>query len=279
MPKKEKKLKPIKAESYDENEDLEIEEEFEEEKDVEVEIEDDYYEDDTTLGKDDNVEIKEVYEDEDLEDYEEAKDTFRRVNTDKLMKIFNILFIAAMIIMIIISIDIICVARYNVGPFFAIKTNTYKDGGTKVYYGIGYKVIKYNVSEGRKDTQIGFWNMPYSITPTPIEDIDLAIEFQNNPEKTVNKYYKQFLQIESTIKKINTKSNKLTLEYTDPDGKYTLEIDCSMASKKDDLTNYTEQQKISVRGTVYNFRLKDDNRVNTVYLSDCFANEIEKTAE
>ena len=40
-----------------------------------------------------------------------------------------------------------------------IRTSIYKDGGTKEYYGLGYKVIKYNQIEGRRDTQIGLWNL------------------------------------------------------------------------------------------------------------------------
>lgn len=36
-------------------------------------------------------------------------------------------------------------------PKFAIRINLYKDGGTSVYYGFGYKVIDYNQLGGRKD--------------------------------------------------------------------------------------------------------------------------------
>ena len=36
------------------------------------------------------------------------------------------------------------------------------------------------------------------------------------------------------------KNNKIILEYTDPDGKYTLQIDCKMATDKKELTNYLE---------------------------------------
>ena len=36
-------------------------------------------------------------------------------------------------------------------PLFAIETNRYKDGGTTVYTGLGYKVIDYNQIDGRKD--------------------------------------------------------------------------------------------------------------------------------
>ena len=280
---KNKKAKVIKADEYDENAEI----------DTIIDIEDDSYEDDydeeilddeedeeeqikLKLDEEDEKEeipseiIEEEQEDEE-DDYEDAKKTFNRAKTDKFMKFFNIFFVIAMIAMIFIAVDVICVARYNVGPFFAINTNTYDDGGTKVYYGIGYKVIKYNQLNGRRDTQIGFWNMPYSTTPTEIEDIDLAIEFQNSPEKTSEKYYKQYIAITSKIKTIDQEENKLILEYTDPDGKYTLQIECPMASAKETLIDYTEQQEITVKGTVYKFTLKDEEQANTVYLSDCFA--------
>ena len=56
--------------------------------------------------------------------------------------------------------------QYNKGPFFCIPIITHKDGGTVEYYGIGYKIIKYNVmntesKKGRKDMVIGLWNLKY----------------------------------------------------------------------------------------------------------------------
>lgn len=277
---KEKKAKEIKAEMYDENAEIdteinieddtyeeEFEDEFEDEEIEETKIK--YVDPDTS--EETEEESEEDISEAEQEEYEDAKKTFNRAKADKIMKVYNVIFVIAMIAMLLIGIDVICVARYNVGPFFAIKTNTYKDGGTKEYYGLGYKVIKYNVIEGRKDTQIGFWNMPYSTAATEIQDIDLAIEFQNNPEKTSNKYYKQYLAISSKIKSIDQTENKLVLEYTDPDGKYTLQIDCQMASDKDKLIDFTEQQEVTVKGTVYKFALKDEKQSNTVYVSDCFA--------
>lgn len=248
-----RKINQLKAENYDENnvEDIYV-------------SEDDVYEEETYIvnDNDDNIEIKEEYEDSEVK--------YSKSNDNLFMKIFNIFFVIAIISMIIITIDVICVARYNNGPYFAIKTNTYKDGGTKVYYGIGYKVIKYNQLEGRRDMQIGFWNMPYSTIATKVEDIDLAIEFQNDPIKTSEKYYKQYIQISSTVKQVDKELNRITLEYTDPDGKYTLQIECPMASEKEKLTNINEQQKISLKGTVYQFALKSKTKPNTISLADCF---------
>jgi hypothetical protein len=252
--------KKIKAEEYNDE--------------FDVEVEDDYYEDENETEKEIIEEspnnFKAVEEESEEEYYEEAKKTFRRVKTSKFMSIFNILFILIMIIMLIISVDVICITRYNIGPFFAINTKTYKDGGTKEYYGLGYKVIKYNEVAGRRDTEIGFWNMKYSTEPLMIDDIDLAIDFQNNPETTANKYYKKYLIINSKIKNIDNNKNEIILEYTDPDGKYTLEINCKMASRKDSLVNYKINDKVSIKGTVSSFSIKEATKTNKVILENCF---------
>ena len=156
-----KKIKPIKAEKFDDTQEFEFEEEIIEQEDEEVE--DDYYEDETeneeVVEEESPNTFKAIEEKEDEEYYEDAKKTFRRANSENFMKIFNVLFIVAMIVMLIISVDVICVTKYKVGPIFAIKTKEYNDGGTKEYYGLGYKVIKYKEIEGRQDTQLGFWSM------------------------------------------------------------------------------------------------------------------------
>lgn len=255
-----KKIKPIKAEEYEDND--------------EIEFKDDYYEDENEseeeVVEDSPNSFEAVEEPEEEEEYEEANKTFRRVNSTKFMKVFNVFFIIIMVIMLIIAVDVICVTKYNIGPFFAIKTKTYKDGGTKEYYGLGYKVIKYSEEVGRRDTQIGFWNMIYDVEPLVIEDVDLAIEFQNTPEQTANKYYKEYVMISSTITEIDFEDNEITFEYTDPDGKYTLEIECDMASRKDSLPNYNVNDKVSVKGTIYKFSVREEDDSNSVSLSNCF---------
>lgn len=253
---REKKSKPIKAELYEENNNS----------DIDIDNEDNIYEDED-LHQEENLETDVSLDDE---VYEEQQQIFNRAKNNKFMKIFNIIFVVAMLIMIIISIDVICITKYNVGPLFAIKTKTHKDGGTKEYYGLGYKIIKYNEINGRQDTQIGFWSMKYSTEPITIQDIDLAIKFQNNPQKTADQYYKQYVKISSTIKAIDKNNNKLILEYTDPDGKYTLEIECDMASKKDVSNTYQANSKVSVKGTINKFSVREGETPNSVSLLNCF---------
>jgi hypothetical protein len=44
-------------------------------------------------------------------------------------------------------------AQANKSPIFSVRTAIYKDGGTKTYVGLGYKIINYNELDGRKDVE------------------------------------------------------------------------------------------------------------------------------
>lgn len=181
--------------------------------------------------------------------------------------ISNIIFIIIIALGIVIAIDVICVTKYDKGPYFAIRTKTYDDGGTEEFYGLGYKVIKYHQEQGRRDTKLGFWTMPYSVEPTEISALDLAIEFRNDPEKTANKYAGQFMRVTGRIYKI--KDNELILRYKDPDDAYTLKIKCPMAEKTD-LSNLKEDMEITVLGTIDNFTLATEKTSNSANMSNCF---------
>lgn len=181
--------------------------------------------------------------------------------------ISNIIFIIIIALGIVIAIDVICVTKYDKGPYFAIRTKTYDDGGTEEFYGLGYKVIKYHQEQGRRDIKLGFWTMPYSVEPTEISALDLAIEFRNNPEKTANKYAGQFMRVTGRIYKI--KDNELILRYKDPDDAYTLKIKCPMAVKTD-LSDLKEDMEITVLGTIDNFTLATEKTSNSANMSNCF---------
>ena len=181
--------------------------------------------------------------------------------------ISNIIFIIIIALGIVIAIDVICVTKYDKGPYFAIRTKTYDDGGTEEFYGLGYKVIKYHQEQGRRDTKLGFWTMPYSVEPTEISALDLAIEFRNDPEKTANKYAGQFMRVTGRIYKI--KDNDLILRYKEPDDAYTLKIKCPMAEKTD-LSDLKEDMEITVLGTIDNFTLATEKTSNSANMSNCF---------
>ena len=67
-------------------------------------------------------------------------------------------------------------------PIFCITGESYLDGGTTVYYGIGYKVIAFHaIIDSKKQSyftekKIGSWFMSYDDFYTEIEDYRLKYE-------------------------------------------------------------------------------------------------------
>ncbi len=222
-------------------------------------------------------ETKEIEENNEIEDEEEivleeqVKDTSNK--NSKYKKIINICFTIIIAILIMISIDIISVGRYNKGPYFAIPVSTYYDGGTKVYLGLGYKVIDYNVLNGRQDKQIGSWGLKYSTEPYEVKDLDLAIEFTASEEEAYKKYYKQFLKVESKLESMDLEKNSINFGYIDEGGKYTLKVTCNMASVKEELVNIDVNEEVYVIGTVTGYEFKTDKTPAKLILSDCFASK------
>ena len=179
--------------------------------------------------------------------------------------IINIIFTIIMICLVMVCVDMISVNKYNKGPYFAIKLKDNKLG-YKEYYGVGYKVIKYNQKNGRRDMEIGNWNLKANYTPIDIEDIDLAIEFQTDEVVAYKKYYKKFVRIYSSVKKVN--KDNLVIGYEDEDNKYTLDIICNMADKD---KKYEKDKEIIIVGTVTNYKgsTKKDNK--RLYINNCLA--------
>ena len=85
----------------------------------------------------------ETYEDEEDEESAEIEKS-NKLNISFINKVVNISLIVVIVFGLLIFIDVIAVTRFNSGPFFALKTKTYSDGGSKEYHGLFYKVIKYN---------------------------------------------------------------------------------------------------------------------------------------
>ncbi len=184
-------------------------------------------------------EIKKSYEEiseEEIEEQEDKSYDYEAYEEEeiwnhkdkKAKRIINIFFGLIILVLIMIAIDVICVAKYDVGPFFSIPLHTYKDGGTKEYYGLGYKVIKYHQTQGRRDKEIGSWSLKYNTNPITTEDVDMAIEFSENTEQAYAKYYKKFVRIISTLEKVDEKNKTITIGYQDEGGKYALTIKCDI---------------------------------------------------
>lgn len=90
-------------------------------------------------------------------------------------------------------------------PIFCINVATYRDGGTKEYYGLGYKVIDFHTLEGFDDIKIGTWFMNYN---------DFNGEMKVYEEKFEEQLQKDDYNIENdrfkaTIKEIS-KYNEIT---------------------------------------------------------------------
>ncbi len=244
---------------------IEIDDSDKEEKELEV---------DNDINNDNNMAD---YETENYDEYspedEYLEENPKNRNSSKLVHFLNILFVIIIIALLMIATDIICVSKYNIGPFFAIPTHTYKDGGTKEYYGLGYKVIKYHQVQGRKDTEIGLWSLKYNIEPTTIKSVDLAIEFYNDEAKTYKKYYKKFVRVVSTLEKIDEKNNTITLSYIDEGKKYSLDIECNMASKNSNIDKLEKGKEVTIIGTVNKYDFKSSKKVGKLYINNCFAEQ------
>lgn len=226
----------------------------------------------TEYTNQEKIETTDDYIDEEYESFDEEELEYLENRQKKIKKIINIAFTVIMLILIFIATDVICVARYNVGPFFAIPLHKYKDGGSKAYYGVGYKVIKYNQTQGRRDREIGFWTLRYNSKPITIQDIDLAIEFNNNEIEAYEKYYKKFVRIISTLKRIDNSKKQIILGYKDEDKKYSLEIVCTMA-KDQKITDLKTNKEITIIGSVNDFKIKTTQKENRLFISNCFAEQ------
>ena len=62
-------------------------------------------------------------------------------------------------------------------PIFCINYSTLRDGGTKTYIGLGYKVIDFNMLNGYNEMKIGSWFMQYE---------DLESEYSAYTEEQLN---------------------------------------------------------------------------------------------
>ena len=220
----------------------------------------------------DDEEEKEEEKEEVKEELKEEKPR-KKKNYKIVNRIINIILVIELIILLLVTIDIVLITKYQKGPIFSIPVKTYEDGGTKEYYGIGYKVIKYNQLQGRRDIEIGSYKLKYNANPTDVSTLDLAIEFNNDQEKAGSKYNKKFIRIDGQLKEYNTKDNIVTIGYIDEDSKYSIDIICNMASEKKELKTLEIFKETTIIGTVTGYDYKTKEEPIKVYMSDCFAEQ------
>lgn len=87
----------------------------------------------------------------------------------------HILLVVLGIVMIIFVIDFSLILIFKTRPLFAISGNVYKDGGSREYYGVGYKVLKCKTLSGDNSVKIGFYNMKYSCDTSKIKETNYQI--------------------------------------------------------------------------------------------------------
>ena len=173
----------------------------------------------------------------------------------KIKKISTIIMIVIIVIGVLVTTDILLVTKVGVGPFLAINTKTYDDGGTKEYYGLGYKVIKYNQKVGRRDTVIGSWGIKYNTNPETFTIRELAYSIINDN----NNHVGEFIRLTGTISSKNNKNNTVTLKFTDDiDGKYDLTVKANLLSKN--IKKLNKNAPISLIGVIKSY----DNKTLTI---------------
>ena len=178
----------------------------------------------------------------------------------KIKKISTIVMIVILVIGILVTTDILLVTKRGVGPFLAIRTKVYDDGGTKEYYGLGYKVIKYNQKVGRRDTVIGSWGIKYNTNPETYTISDLAYSIINDN----NNHVGEFIRLMGTIENKNVKNNTITIKFTDEeDGKYNLTVQAKILSEN--IKDLNKNAPVSLIGTVTDYNNK------TLIIENAFA--------
>ena len=169
----------------------------------------------------------------------------------KIKKISTIVMIIIVVIGLLVTTDILLVTKRGVGPFLAIRTKVYDDGGTKEYYGLGYKVIKYNQKVGRRDTVIGSWGIKYNTTPETFTIRDLAYSIINDN----NNHLGEFIRLTGTIDTKNIKNNTITIKFTDEEeGKYNLTVEAKLLSKN--IKDLNKNAPVSLIGIVTDYNDK-----------------------
>ena len=186
-------------------------------------------------------------------------------------RIINIVFSIIIVIIAMIVTDYVRVTKFEYTPLFAVKTLELKDGGTTEYMGLGYKVIDYNQIQGRRDIEMGLWNMKRNSSPIDLSDVDLAIEFTTDEVVAYKKYYKEFVRIKSTLVEKNEKDNIITLRYTDEDGKYTLDTICKLVPEQTNISAFEKDKEITIIGTISKYVGATKKKNKQIYIKNCMA--------
>lgn len=120
-----------------------------------------------------------------------------------MKNVFKIIFITIGIFLslalIFFAIDYLRIQKQE-KPIFCILKDEVNDGGTKIYLGLGYKIIDFNTLEGFDGIKIGTWFIDYN-------DFDKERKFEEELQKNEN-------NIESVVFKAKIKEIRKYNEIT-----------------------------------------------------------------
>ena len=124
----------------------------------------------------------------------------------KLKGILIIVGILVLLALICFCVDYSRVKKQE-KPIFCINLATYRDGGTKEYYGLGYKVIDFNRIDGYDEMKIGSWLMKYE---------DIANEILSPQlDSTINAVVVEVHEKGMTVMDFEDGNSLITVGFTD----------------------------------------------------------------
>ena len=93
----------------------------------------------------------------------------------KIILIVVFLIIALAIIFFIVDYNRV---QKQEKPIFCVLESAANDGGTKIYIGLGYKVIDFHTKAGFDDIKIGSWFMEYNDFNEEIQKYEKESEYR-----------------------------------------------------------------------------------------------------
>ncbi len=146
-------------------------------------------------------------------------------------------------------------ALENKRPIFAVRTAIYKDGGSKEYMGLGYKVIVFNTLCGYKEVKFGSWQMNINDFNQEVTDYCSKNEHKLDGEANSLDTVKDKVRLE--VKEGTLKKTKATfILKNDSDVNITYGNEYKIEKKIDD--NWQELEgKLAFNLPAYNLKYMD----------------------
>ena len=101
----------------------------------------------------------------------------------KLLKVVGLILVILIILGIIFFIIDYSRVKNNETPLFCILKDEANDGGTKIYLGLGYKVIDFHTLAEYDDIKIGSWFMDYNDFEEEMKEYEKEFEEELNKNK------------------------------------------------------------------------------------------------